>query len=120
VISFEHSAARKHTALRKTELFNESIGRLETILNMLEIGHSGESASKNADAGKMLEETRALNMEALQQRVDQEVVSQKSHVLSALGLRGEQQGQKSGAKHIQSHVGSVNRKKQGRRDTKNR
>jgi hypothetical protein len=41
-------------------------------------------------------------------------------MLSALAARGEQQRGRSGEKRIQSHVGSVTRRQQGIRDTKNR
>ena len=57
-------------------------------------------------------------MDALRERANRERVSRKSQVLSAMAVRGEQQGQKSGAKHI-VHVGSVTRRQQARRDMKN-
>jgi hypothetical protein len=59
-------------------------------------------------------------MDALRDRADREFESRKSEVLSALAVHGDQQAQKAGARHIQSHVGSVNRRQQGKRDTKNR
>jgi len=92
------------TTRRKTELFAETIGRFEAALSVY----------------AMAEETRTLNMDGLRERADRKLESRKSHVQSAMALRGEQQGQKSGAKHIQSHVGSVTRRNQAKRDTKNR
>ena len=59
-------------------------------------------------------------MDALQERADREFENRKVGFLAAQAVHGEQQAQKSGAVHIQSHVGSVNRRQQGRRDTKNR
>jgi hypothetical protein len=101
-------------------MFAEAIGRFEATLNLLENAPSIERSTKDVHNKRIDEETRSLNMEALRERSDREFESRKSQALSALGVRGEQQGQKSGAKHIQSHVGSVNRRQQGRRDTKNR
>lgn len=120
LVSRQHSDSRKHTTRRKTELFVEVLKRFETTLSLVENGHSIEPASKNVDSKKIAEETRTLNMDALRERADRELESRKSQVLSVLGVRGEQQGQKSGARHIQSHVGSVTRRRQARRDTQNR
>ena len=120
LVSLQHSDSRKRTTRRKTEMFAEAIDRFEATLNFLENAQSVEPSPKDVHNKKIAEETRTLNMDALRERADRELESRKSHVLSALAVRGEQQGQKSGAKHIQSHVGSVNRRQQGRRDTKNR
>ena len=120
LVSLQHSESRKRTTRRKTELFAEAVDRFEAALNILENAQSVEPSPKAVHNKKMAEETRTLNMDALQERADRELESRKSHVLSALAVRGEQQGQKSGARQIHSHVGSVNRRQQGRRDSKNR
>jgi hypothetical protein len=101
-------------------MFAEAIDRFEATLNFVENAQSVEPAWKDVHNKKLVEETRRLNMDALRDRADRELESRKSRVLSALAVHGEQQAQKSGARHIQSHVGSVNRRQQGRRDTKNR
>jgi hypothetical protein len=120
LVSRQHSDSRKLTTRRKTELFAEAVGRFEATLNLAENVQSVEPASKNVGNRKTAEESRTLNMDALRQRADRELESRKTQVLSSLGVRGEQQGQKSGARHIQSHVGSATRRQQGRRDSKNR
>ena len=117
LVSLQHSDSRKRTTRRKTEVFAEAVARFEATLNVMENAHP---ASKNDDNNKLAKATRTLNMDALRERADREVESRKRHLLPALALRGEQQGQKSGATHIQSHVGSVTRRKQTIRDAKNR
>jgi hypothetical protein len=120
LVSLQHSESRKRTTLRKTEMFAEAIERFEAALNCLENTKSVELAPKDVHNRRLAKETRTLNMDALRERADRELESRKSEVLSALTVHGVQQAQKSGARHIQSHVGSVNRRQQGRRDTKNR
>jgi hypothetical protein len=120
LVSLQHSEPRKRTTRRKVEMFAEAIDRFEATLNFVENAQSVEPAWKDVHNKKLVEETRRLNMDALRDRADRELESRKSRVLSALAVHGEQQAQKSGARHIQSHVGSVNRRQQGRRDTKNR
>ena len=44
----------------------------------------------------------------------------KNEVLSAVAVRSEQQKGLSGERRIQSHVGSVTRRRQAKRDMKNR
>ena len=117
LVNLQHSDSRKRTTRRKTELFAEAVARFEATLNVMENTHP---ASTNVDNDKLAKATRTLNMDALRERADREVASRKRQLLPALALRGEQQGQKSGATHIQSHVGSVSRRKQRIRDTKNR
>jgi len=108
------------TTRRKTELFAETIGRFEAALSVYANAAVSDPDVKNVDDEKVAEVTRTLNMDGLRERADRKLESRKSHVQSAMALRGEQQGQKSGAKHIQSHVGSVTRRNQAKRDTKNR
>jgi hypothetical protein len=117
LVSLQHSDSRKRTTHRKTELFAEALSRFEATLKVMENNHS---ASNDVDNNKSAKGTRTLNMDALRERADRELESRKRQLLPALGLRGEQQRQKSGATHIQSHVGSVTRRKQTIRDTKNR
>ena len=118
LVSLQHSETRRSTTERKIEMFAESVDRFEAAL--VENDRRVESAPKEVHNKKTAEETRSLNIEAFRERADRELESRKSKVLSAMAVRGEQQGQKSGARHIQSHVGSANRRQQGRRDTKNR
>ena len=120
LISLQHSESRKRTTHRKTEMFAEAIERFEAALNSIESTASANLAPKDVHNKSLAEATRTLNMDALRQRVDRDIESRKSEVLSAMAVHGAQQAQKSGAKHIQSHVGSANRRQQGRRDMKNR
>ena len=53
-------------------------------------------------------------------RSDREFLSRKNEILSAESVRSEQQKGASGERRIQSHVGSVTRRRQAKRDTKNR
>lgn len=117
LVSLQHSDSRKRTTRRKTELFAEALARYDATLHAMEITHP---ASKDLDNNKFAQGTRTLNMEALRERADREPETRKRQLLPALALRGQQQGQKSGATHIQSHIGSVTRRKQTIRDTKNR
>jgi hypothetical protein len=119
LINRQHSESRKLTTRRKAELFAEAIGRFETSLKLAENTKGvGRPASRNigSKAGKM----QTFNLDALRERADHEFENRKSEMLSALAVRGEQQQGRSGAKRIQSHVGSVTRQRQGKRDTKNR
>ena len=103
-----------------TDAHTRQVGRFEAALRFLENAHSVAPVSRSVDNDKPAEETRTLNMNALQKRADQELERRKSHVLSAMAVRGEQQGGKSGSKRIQSHVGSATRRQQARRDTNNK
>jgi hypothetical protein len=119
LINRQHSDSRKRTTLRKTELFAEAILRFETSLRIVENEYGVEPpASKNIDS--KTEGTHTFNLDALRERADHEFENRKSEMLSALAARGEQQRGRSGEKRIQSHVGSVTRRQQGIRDTKNR
>lgn len=120
LVSLQHSESRKRTTRRKTEMFAEAIARFEAALNLVGNTQSVEPALKGVHNKKLAEETWSLNVDALRERADREFESRKSEISSALAVYGEQQAQKSGARHIQSHVGSANRRQQGRRDTKNR
>ena len=120
LVDRQHSDARKQTTRRKNEMFAEAIGRFEVALTFLEEADRVTAAvSGNVENENLVQETRALNVSAAQERADRELESRKSHVLSAMAVRGEQQGGKSGSKRIQSHVGSATRRQQRRRDTKN-
>jgi len=120
LVSLQHSESRKRTTRRKTEMFAQAIERFEATLNLVENAQSVELTPKVVHDNKFAEETRTLNMEALQERADREFENHKVGFLAAQAVHGEQQAQKAGARHIQSHVGSVNRRQQVRRDTKNR
>jgi hypothetical protein len=119
MVDRQHSDARKLTTRRKTALFAEAIGRLEAAQGSLEKAHRVFPDPKNVESGNLAEEARALSVSAAQERADRELESRKRHDLSAMAVRGEQQGGKSGSRRIQSHVGSATRRQQKRRDTKN-
>ena len=119
LVDRQHSDARKLTTHRKTELFAEAIGRLEAAQGLLEKAHRVAAVPKDVESENLAEEARALNVNAAKEHADREFESRKSHVLSAMAVRGEQQGGKSGSRRIQSHIGSATRRQQKRRDTKN-
>jgi len=119
LVDRQHSDARKLTTRRKTELFAEAIGRLEAAQGFLEKAHRVSAGPTNVESGSLAEKARALSVNAAQERADRELESRERHVLSAMAVRGEQQGGKSGSRRIQSHVGSATRRQQKRRDTKN-
>jgi hypothetical protein len=119
LINRQHSESRKLTTRRKTELFAEAIARFETSLKLVEKATGVKPAtSRNIDS--RAQKMQTFNLDALRERADHEFENRKSEMLSALAVSGEQQRGRSGAKRIQSHVGSVTRQQQGRRDTKNR
>lgn len=120
LVNRQHSDARKRTTRRKAELFAEAVARFEGVLKVLEKAHRVAPISKSIEGRNLEENTRTLTMDALQQRADHELVSRKKHVLAAAAVRGEQQGNKSGSRRIQSHVGSSTRRHQARRDMKNK
>lgn len=120
VVELQHSDHRKQTTRRKIELFAEANARLEAALTFLEKAHRLAPVSQNEDREKLAEETRASSLKTLQARADAERESRERRVLSAISVRGEQQANKSGARRVQSHVGSATRRQQGRRDSKNR
>ena len=115
-----HSESRKRRTRRKIDLISEAVGRFEGALKSLESAESGMPASKNPDSEKIAGEMQKLNLISLQDRADHEIERRKKHALSAIAVRGEQQGGKSGSRRIQSHIGSATRRQQGRRDSKNR
>ena len=119
LINRQHSESRKLTTRRKTELFAEAIGRFETSLKLLE-NSAGLEPPPSKKIGSKAEKMQMFDLDALRDRADHEFEKRKSEMLSALAGRGEQQQGRSGAKGVQSHVGSVMRRQQGRRDTKNR
>jgi hypothetical protein len=120
VVKLQHSDHRQQTTRRKIELFAEAIARLEAALTFLEKAHRVVPVSKDGDSEKLAEETRTSSLKGLQELAKAERQSRERHVLSAIAVRGEQQSQKSGARRVQSHVGSSARRQQGRRDSKNR
>ena len=120
LVSLQHSESRKRTTRRKIELFGGVVDRFEARLNVIEGPQTDEPSPKAIHDKKMAQETRKLDMDALQERADHEIESRKSESLSAMAFHGEQQMRKSGARAVQGHVGAVNRRQQGRRDSKNR
>ena len=112
LVSLQHSESRKHVTRRKHSMFAEAIDRFRATLNL------EDNASRVPSVA--LERTSILNMDELQKRDHKEISSRKSESLSALIDHGQQQMSKSGARGVQGHVGSANRRQQGRRDHKNR
>jgi len=119
VVSLQRSDSRKRITRRKHSMFAEAVDRFRATLNLAENAVNVQPVSTSAEK-KIAEKTWILNLDALQKRDDQEFSSRKSESLSALIDHGQQQMCKSGARGIQGHVGSANRRQQGRRDTKNR
>jgi hypothetical protein len=119
LVSLPHSEPRKRTTRRKVEMFAEAIDRFEATLDLLENAQSVEPARKDVHNQKIAEETRTLNMGALEKRANQEPANRKSQLLSTLAVHGIQQKRRSGARGVQSRVGSMNGRQQGRLDSKN-
>jgi hypothetical protein len=119
LINVQHSDSRKRTTRRKAELFAEVIGRFESSLKLSEKSNSAQP-SHNAEKQQVTEKTRTFNRDALRDRSNREFQSRKNEVLSAVTVRSEQNKGISGEKRIQSHVGSVTRRRQAKRDMKNR
>jgi len=119
LVSLKHSDSRKRTSRRKNTMFAEAVDRFRAVLKLQKNTSDMQPVSKNFDK-KMVEKESIYNMDALQGRDDQELGSRKSQFLSALTDYGQQQMCKSGARGVQGHVASANRRQQGRRDTKNR
>ena len=119
LIGLQHSDSRKHTTRRKTEMFAGAVDRFQSSLNLLENTPSVEQAPKTVDNNKTMEEPQTLNIHALLERSNQELARRERQLLPALAVHGEQQRRNSGSTAIQGHVGAVNRRQQGRRDSKN-
>ena len=119
LIDLQHSDSRKRTTRRKAALFGEVVGRFEAGLKLVEKANISQP-SDNSGKRQITEKTRALNRDALRQRSDREFQRRKNEVLAAAAVHSEQQKGASGEKRIQSHVGSVTRRRQAKRDMKNR
>jgi len=109
MIRLLHSESRITKTRKKIELFAETIGRLEAALNNAEVAQ-GELSAGNDDDGKTVMESPSLGVDAPPDR-------RESRILSALARRGDQSGQKSGSSRSQSHVSSIPRRQQGRRNS---
>ena len=96
-----HSESRITKTRQKIELFAETIGRLEAALSKAELAQ-GELPPGNDDAVKTVVESPD---------------PRKSGISSAVAHRGEKSGQKSRSTRPQSHVGSIPRRQQGRRNS---
>ena len=112
LVSLQHSESRKRKTRQKHSMFADVIDRFRVALNL-------EVTARTSDK-KASEKTSMLNIHALHKRDDKEISSLKHGSLSALIDHGQQQMSKSGARGVQGHVGSANRRQQGRRDSKNR
>ena len=104
-----HSESRITRTRQKIELFAETIGRLEAALSKAEVAQ-GERPPGNDDDVKTIVESAPLEVNAAPDR-------RESGVSSAPAQRGEKSGQKSGSTRHQSHVGSIPRRQQGRRNS---
>src|SRR5688572_1497836 len=109
MISLLHSESRITKTRQKIELFAETIGRLEAALKNAEVAQR-ELPAGNDDDVKTLMENPSLGLNAPSDRRD-------SRISSVLAHRGEQSAQKSGSPRSQSHVGSIPRRQQGRRNS---
>jgi len=105
LVSLQHSKPRKRTTRRKVEMFAEAIDRFEATLDLLENAQSVEPAPKYVHNQKIAVETRTLNMGALEKRAN---ANRKRQLLSALAVQGIKQKRRSGARGVQSRVGSMN------------
>ena len=119
LVSLQHSESRKQITRRKHSMFAEAIDRFRDALNLKQNAGTVERVSKSTDT-KVLTKKSIVNMDALQKRDNKEFSDRKTESLSALIDHGRQQMSKSGARGVQGHVGSANRRQQGRRDGKNR
>jgi hypothetical protein len=109
MISRLHSESRISRTRQKIELFAETIGRLEAALNNAGVAQ-GELTPGNDHDRKTVMEIPSLCLNAPPDR-------RENPISSALAHRGEQPGQKSGSTRSQSHVGSIPRRQQGRRNS---
>ena len=109
MISRLRSESRITRTRQKIELFAETIGRLEAALNNAEVAQ-GKLPPGNDDGGKTVMEIPSLSLDSPPDR-------REMPISSALAHRGEQAGQKSGSTRSQSHVGSIPRRQQGRRNS---
>lgn len=119
LIDLQHSPARQKTTGRKAAMLAAAVQRLEIRLKALESTPAPAAAPKVVQDQKTTEkQTRSIK--ALQDRAAGETAGHKRQSASVLSFQGEQQKRKSGARAVQAHVGAVNRREQGRRDSKNR
>jgi hypothetical protein len=116
MINLLHSESRITTTRRKLELFAETIGRFEAALNNAEIAQGIEGPAGKHDDGKTVLELAAPGLDAPSEQ-DRKLEGRESRITSALARRSEQLGQKSGSTRAQSHVGSIPRRQQGRRNS---
>jgi len=116
MIKLLHSASRITTTRRKIELFEETIGRLEATLDKQTAQGIEGPAVKHDDSETVLEIPQP-SLDAHPDRDERQLEGRDSRILSVLARRGEQVGQKSGSTRAQSHVGSIPRRQQGRRNS---
>jgi|KBSMisStandDraft_5_1062788.scaffolds.fasta_scaffold10254_2 hypothetical protein len=109
MISLLHSESRITKTRKKIELFAETIGRLEAALNNAEVAQ-GELPPENDDDAKAVIEIPSLGLNAPPDR-------REARILSPLAQRAEKSGHKSGSSRSQSHVNSIPRRQQGRRNS---
>lgn len=106
MIDLLHSESRITRTRQKIELFAEAIGRLEAALVTSE---AAEASAGNADDRKPVMKIPSLDLNTPPDRAD-------SRALAAVPRRGGERVQKSGSTS-RSHVGSIPRRQQGRRNS---
>jgi hypothetical protein len=109
VVHLLHSESRITRTRQKIELFAETIERLEAALATADAARA-EGPAWNDNDGKAAIEIPPLLVNAPPDRPD-------VRISSALARRGEKRGEKSGSTRSESHVGSIPRRQQGRRNS---
>ena len=102
---------------RAAQLFKETLDRFVSRLRLFESGEQAEIGAFEKESP----DKQSFNMHAIEVRVEREMdENRKSNDLLSIAVHGQQQGAKAGERHIQSHIGSSNRRRQATRDSKNR
>lgn len=114
----QHTGSRKSANRRRNTMFAEAVDRFRDVLKLQE--DTSDTQTVFNSVHKKLNKNVSIKVDSLPGRDDQGVRSDKSQSLSALADYGQQQMCKSGARGVQGHVSSANRRQQVRRDTKNR
>jgi hypothetical protein len=115
MISLLHSESRISTTRRKIELFAEAIGRLQAALDNKENSQNAEGPVVKHDIKTTVKEISAPGPDTHSERSARHLESLDRRILSA--QRDEQQNPKSRSTRAESHVGSIPRRQQGRRNS---
>jgi len=114
MISLLHSESRILTTRRKIELFAETIGRLQAALDNKENSENAEGSVVKHDS-KTVKEIPVPGPDTHSERNVRHLESLDRRILSA--QRDEQRNPKSRSTRAESHVGSIPRRQQGRRNS---